>query len=404
MISTQKAKIVIVSSILEDWGGSEELWAKALPFLQSAGFQLYVMKYKINFEHPKFVELAAKGVILEEYQPKKPKQGLVARVTQRLYRAATSRFTKKEKQIKYVFTKKILQISPDLVIIAQGINFDGLGNAYQCAEHGIPYIVVAQKAVDFYWPQDFERSYMKAALLKAKRCFFVSQHNARLTEEQFGMRLANAEVIQNPVKIRKGVIKYPTPGDEFRLACIGRLFLLDKGQDILIRILAQSKWQERPVKVSFIGTGVDRQGLQEMAAFLNVKNVEFIGHVDDIEEIWKSHHALVLPSRSEGQPLAMLEAMAAGRPVIVSRAGGIAEVVQEGKNGFIGHANEDSFDAAMERAWAARYDWENMGREGAERVAKLIPYIPEDEFAARILTIASGADKIKSETLDTELA
>ena len=115
------------------------------------------------------------------------------------------------------------------------------------------------------------------------------------------------------------------------------------------------------------------------------------------------YHALVLPSGSEGQPLAMLEAMAAGRPVIVSYAGGMAEVVEEGKNGFIGQANEESFDAAMERAWAARDNWESIGRDGAERVKQCIPYTPEEKFATRILDIVGSTDTKKA-TLNTELA
>ena len=284
-----KRKIVIASCIFEDWGGSEELWAKAIPLLQSAGIQVCVMKHKINRKHPKFVELAKKGVMLEEYEPKKQELSFISRASLRLYKAAASKLgQKKKKRADYAFTEKILETAPDLVVVAQGINFDGLGNAYQCALHGIPYVIVAQKAVDFFWPKHFERTYMKEALRSAEKCFFVSKHNATLTEEQFGMRLSNAEIIQNPVKIKNGVIAYPDVSGQFNLACVGRLFLLDKGQDILIRILAQSKWQERPVKVTFIGTGEDQEGLQEMAALLNVKNVEFIGHVDNIERVWET--------------------------------------------------------------------------------------------------------------------
>lgn len=382
-------KIVIVSTCTEDWGGSEELWGKSVPYLQNAGFNVSVLKYYINFQHPEFIKLAEKNVALIEIFPK---GSVPARIKKKILKTANKisiglKLSKPKPEDFSNYIKILRNEAPSMVIISQGINFDGLKLAYQCALQNIPYVVVAQKAVDFYWPHKDDRGFMLEALQKAKKCYFVSQHNLRLTEEQFGKRLPNGQVIFNPVKLSGKIVPFPESKKVYRLACLGRLFLLDKGQDLLIRILAEEKWRSRPVMVSFIGKGVDENALKDMAKLLNVTNVEFKGQIDDIENMWKDHHALVLPSRSEGLPLSMVEAMSAGRPVIISNAGGNTEMVEEGITGFIGHPNEESYGAAMERAWEKREEWEQIGKNGAKYVSENVPESPENDFANLVISL-----------------
>ncbi|RZK24563.1 MAG: glycosyltransferase, partial [Flavobacterium sp.] len=265
--------------------------------------------------------------------------------------------------------------------------FDGLNLASQCLQLKIPYVIVSQKAVDFYWPSKSDRKDMLKTLLNAERTFFVSKHNLKLTEEQFGKRLPNAKVVFNPVKLSGGIVPYPKSNTVFKFVCLGRLFLLDKGQDIIIRILSEQKWRDRPVCVSFIGKGDDDDALKDLAKLLQVNNVEFKGQIDDIESMWKEYHALVLPSRCEGLPLSMVEAMSAGRPVVISDIGGNTELVEEGITGFIGSPNEKSFGEAMERAWNLRDNWEQIGINASNYVAAVIPESPEKDFAVSILDI-----------------
>jgi glycosyltransferase involved in cell wall biosynthesis len=382
-------KIVIVSSCTEDWGGSEELWGRSVPILQQAGYSISVVKYWINRQHPEFVKLADRNVNLIEIFPARSiskrvinKIGKIANQT-----ALALKLIAPEGEDFSNYIRIMKEEAPELVIISQGINFDGLKMAYQCLLLNIPYVVISQKAVDFYWPHRDDRAFMLEALQKAKKNYFVSHHNHRLTEEQFGKKLTNGQVIFNPMKLSGKIVPYPKSAEVYRIACLGRLFLLDKGQDVLIRILSAQKWRERPVVISFIGKGVDEAALKDMAALLNVTNVEFVGHINDIEEMWKNYHALILPSRSEGLPLSMVEAMSAGRPVIISNAGGNTELVEEGLTGFIGYPNEASFGEAMERAWQRRDEWEKIGATAAAFVSANVPKSPETDFANHILAL-----------------
>ncbi|MGB8192142.1 MAG: glycosyltransferase family 4 protein [Chitinophagaceae bacterium] len=381
--TTNKIKqIAIVTNCCDDWGGSEELWARAIPYLLQEGFEITVLKDKINRKHPRYVELTQKGVKLKELD-------LLIKSSKpvRLVRKAVNKLRRIQNHLQARFEVFLGNRRPDLVVISQGINFDGLAYAYSCALRNIPYVIVSQKAVEFYWPPENERAFMTKAFREARKCFFVSNHNLQLTEEQFGLRFGNARLIHNPIKISKEYIPYPTVDEEYRLACIARLFILDKGQDILLRILSQPKWRERPLKVSFIGTGIDENGLRAMAKLLDVQQVEFTGHVNDMQSIWKNYHALVLPSRSEGLPLVVLEAMAAGRTVIATTAGGTQEIVEDGKTGFIGEATLESFEAVLERAWNNRDQWKQMGKDAHEHISREIKQSPETDFANELISI-----------------
>lgn len=400
MDSNHKTSIIIFTTIDEDWGGSEELWARSIPFLQSMGYEITVLKNKINREHPKFKNLHDNNVKLIDLTvpPQKPERFIKIVFDKIKYKIIhLLRLPRPvQKTQEYLFLTKVKEINPSLVILAQGVNFDGLEYAHQFYLNDIPYVTIAQKAVDFFWPNKYSRPYMKIGLLNAAKCFFVSQHNLRITEEQFACRITNSVLVHNPIKLRNNIIPYPSTDNGFHLACIGRLFILDKGQDILIKILSDEKWKARNIYISVIGEGVDQNALIEMCALLGITNIKFVGFINTISEIWKTHHALILPSRSEGMPLVMLEAMSAGRTVIVSDAGGNSEVITDGENGFIGNCNQEQFDATMERAWKKRNQWQEIGLRAAAYITSHFPESAENDFANAIKNVIdSNLKKIK---------
>ena len=120
----------------------------------------------------------------------------------------------------------------------------------------------------------------------------------------------------------------------------------------------------------------------------DLKNVSFGGHTSDVEAIWREHHALILPSRIEGLPIVIVEALLCGRPCIVTDVAGNAELLEDNMTGFVAKAPTAEFvDEALERAWARRGDLEMMGREGARRVREEIPRDPAAVFATELLDL-----------------
>jgi glycosyltransferase involved in cell wall biosynthesis len=202
--------------------------------------------------------------------------------------------------------------------------------------------------------------------------------------------LPRATVVRNPFNVRYDAaddLPWPPPAADgvIRMACVGRLDSVSKGQDILFEVLRREKWRARPLRVSLFGRGTQERILRALRERYRLDGVEFAGHVADIEQVWKTHHALVLPSREEGLPLAAVEAMLCARPCVVTGVAGNAEIVSDGVTGFVAaSADVCALDAAMERAWERRAEWESMGRAAARRIRELVPPDPVADFARQV--------------------
>jgi len=122
------------------------------------------------------------------------------------------------------------------------------------------------------------------------------------------------------------------------LLFVGRLDDRIKRVGALIRSFAALARQYRDFDLIITGTGHDRAKLQELAKALAPKRVYFFGWATGaaaLRPLYNSADCLVLPSVSEGFPTVIGEAMACGTPVIGSRLGGITELVEEGRTGWI---------------------------------------------------------------------
>jgi glycosyltransferase involved in cell wall biosynthesis len=111
----------------------------------------------------------------------------------------------------------------------------------------------------------------------------------------------------------------------FRVGWVGRLNA-EKGPDVLVEALRHMG--EVPVRVSFVGAGPLRQALENRAAALGVASrIQWHGVVPGAACLLRAFGAFVLTSRTEGTPIALLEAMAAEVPIIAAAVGGVPDVV-----------------------------------------------------------------------------
>jgi glycosyltransferase involved in cell wall biosynthesis len=117
--------------------------------------------------------------------------------------------------------------------------------------------------------------------------------------------------------------------------------------------------------------------------------VQFQGFASDLVEVWARHHALILPSRSEGLPLAVVEAMLCGRICIVTDVAGNSELLEDNFTGFVAKAPApDLVDEALDRAWRRRHEWQEMGKAAAQSVRKRVPPDPVGAFASLISSLS----------------
>ena len=154
-----------------------------------------------------------------------------------------------------------------------------------------------------------------------------------------------------------------------------------KGIDVLLD--ACSRLRAKP-RIEILGDGTMRRALEDQAVALGL-DAHFAGHVDDVRQRIRRWDLFVLPSRAENFPLAALEAMAASRPVVGTRVGGVPEVVVDGETGVIVEPDDPAALAAavdeLARRPARRRE---LGKQGRGRAASLFG---ADRMAARMLAL-----------------
>jgi glycosyltransferase involved in cell wall biosynthesis len=117
------------------------------------------------------------------------------------------------------------------------------------------------------------------------------------------------------------------------------------------------------------GDGRDRQALEEQARALGLEGrVHFLGYRDDIPDLLAACDLFVLPSLFEGLPISVLEAMAAGKPVVATRIGGTDEAVEHGVTGLLVPARDaEVLAAAIRQLLSNPADARRMGEAGRAR-------------------------------------
>jgi len=150
---------------------------------------------------------------------------------------------------------------------------------------------------------------------------------------QAGVEPARISVVPDGLPL-DAFVKAPAPlAPPFRLVHVGA-FDGRKGQDIAVEILARLGRRGLDATLLFLGSGPEQAAVAARAAALGLTNrCVFAGEVADVAARLAASHLLLLPSESEGAPLALVEAMAAGCPVLAHAVGGIPELTHDGAAG-----------------------------------------------------------------------
>ena len=375
---------LIATNEFDAFAGSELLWAEAAWRLASAGCEVFLNAPSWPAEPERISRLRQHERVRFVVRP------IALPIARRVlakagFGSAESFFAGCRKD--YLRTTR-----PDLVVISQGGLVDGVGWMEACAEAGVPFAVIVHLVADSLWPGPAQAAQAAAVYPHAARVCFVSEENRISAGRQLGTTFMNSTIVRNPFNVAfETPPQWPGETSEWRLACVGRLGAEHKGQDLLVEVLATPKWRKRPLSVTLFGQGHHKMYLEKLIALRGCDRIKFGGYTNGIAEVWRDHHAMLMPSRYEGLPIALVEAMLCHRMAIVTDVGGNIELVEEGLTGFVAAApNVASVDAALERAWLQRDRWHAMGMTAGQRVRATVPPDPVGKFLTEILDLTKA--------------
>lgn len=155
---------------------------------------------------------------------------------------------------------------------------------------------------------------------------------------------------------------------------IGALSNREKGQEFLIAAARMLRESCPRLKFLFIGGGPDEAELREMARGLST--VEFTGFRDNIADYLALLDVFVFPSRFEGLGSALLDAMAAGLPIVAGAVAGVRDVIRDGETGLLAaDADAHALAAAIKRIYDDRKLAAALARNAKKESAAYAPAI-----------------------------
>jgi len=221
----------------------------------------------------------------------------------------------------------------------------------------------------------FDRVVPTLTLKKASRVIAVSRHEADLLAA-LGVHREKIQVIPNGVDVGEfaQLPRFPDGDGPIVGLFVGRIEPDQKGLDTLIRAVALLTGSP-PIQIRLVGEdwgGIEP--LRSLAQRLGISNrLTFVGKLSRTELLreYAQAHFFVLPSIFEPFGIVLLEAMAAGLPVIASRVGGIPEIVDGGRTGLlVDPGNPGALAEALRHVCRDEALRKSMGRRAREKVTR----------------------------------
>jgi glycosyltransferase involved in cell wall biosynthesis len=247
------------------------------------------------------------------------------------------------------------------------------------------------------------------SLPAARRVVTVCEAFARELETKRGVAREKIFVQHNSInagrevgedEVRRLKERLGVEAGERVVLTVGRLSR-EKAQADLLRAFARLAREKAEVRARLVlvGEGPERVVLERLAAELRIDGrVVFAGQTSDVAPFYAAADLFALPSHSEGSPYALLEAMAAGVPVVATRVGGVPEIVSDGESALVVAPRDEQ---ALAGALARLLSDESLARSLAAAASVLASTRHAPETFLRSLTqfyrgVVADARSLKS--------
>lgn len=244
------------------------------------------------------------------------------------------------------------------------------------------------------WREALHTLFVNTGMISA---LAASSSRTRQNAISVGVQPQRIHVIYNSIspfevnRARRGAVRAQIGirDDEALALAVGRL-TPEKGHELFVDAMSIVAQSNQRVVAAICGGGILQEALERQIVRLNLQTrVKLLGQWEDVYELLAAADIFALPSRWEGLPIALLEGMMAGLPVVATRVEGVEEVVEEGAQGFLvptqdaaafaeallALANDPQKRAAMGKSARARavnfYTTERMSREYLALIQRL---------------------------------
>lgn len=195
-----------------------------------------------------------------------------------------------------------------------------------------------------------------------------------------GVKREKIEVIYNGIAIKETHVDHLIKAGSSEsygqqatvtLGAIGRITAV-KGYQYLIEAMPFVLSAIPDCRLLIAGDGPMRDELSRKISLLGLdSHITFVGYQDSTDRFLSTIDVFVMPSLSEGLPMALLEAMACKKPIVASSVGGIPEVINDGENGIlVPPANPEALSLGILKLCTDRYHWARMSQKAKELVEK----------------------------------
>lgn len=360
------------------WGGSEELWYQTALCLAAHGGRVGCAVYEWPQKEDRLAALGKAGCEIFLLPLQKKKKGHpISKLREKIrYRKAHARAVEALPVQRYY-----------TVVISQG-GYELSMEVWQSFYQKLPrYVLLFHNFSedDRFSPTRKQR--LKNWIGKATLNLFAAGKAISVLQHQLSFDIPRAGVFYNPITFVPPLNSTPLPiaDQEPVFSVFASLEVSRKAQDVLIGVLSSAKWKSRSWQLHLYGEGPDQKKLAQLIAVNGLtEKVFLLGHTTDVLGALRKTSLVLQLTRVDAMPLTVVEAMALGRPLVVTTVGDMPAWVTEDENGWLCQLQPDAIDAALEKAWNSKARWAQMGEASFRIFQRKFPQQPERRFLQQI--------------------
>ncbi len=364
----------------DSWGGSEELWYATALYATRCNYKVGCMVYDDEAKKLKLTSLENAGAKMYWI----PNRGKL----KKSFREKIENKVNKKITIP-AFLKTVPFQNYDHVLVNQG-EFELAYSTWQTLwKRFNDYSLLFHNYREDQKIAAAGLARLKTWTQNASTNFFASARICILLEQQMNQKIGNAEVLINPITFTPPPAAKPWPtlhNSNYIFISVAALHTARKAQDILIVSFAAAQWRNRNWELHLYGEGIDKEKLRALIQHHGLEDRVFLkGYANNVEQVLTTAHVLCQMTKMDAMPISVVEALACGRPVLATAVGDMPDWVEDGVNGFLcTNAAVDHVTNTLEKAWAVRDEWPQMGVAAFKTFEKKYPKNPPQFFLQKI--------------------